>query len=336
MLKSRYKTSCGRCRKNGIIKIPEALFKKAEAIAIEALRMYQEARASRSEDPRGSASSILTDQDMPYGLLGIGSLYVTVRPLPDAGGWFVAPSLIEIHPGTARHPISLSWLRYVLRHELRHFIQFSLGQRGRFLKIVQDRDIKYLAQFGRWGKPKETRGMPPRKARGKSTEAQVFGGAAQGVPWEHAVRDIEFQTRLADEVELYADSVASGDYTPEDALRKLVDTPSFRVWREHAPEKFRAGMKSAAAEFHAIAAKNAPVKKDWLGRPLTPLREKLQSKIKQKAAGNQALGQVRADFDAHNRPIYRVYTKDGQKTEKYAYTKEKAQALVEKLNRGKA
>jgi hypothetical protein len=226
-------------------------------------------------------------------------------------------------------------LLYVLRHELRHFIQFALGQKDRFFKTVPDRDRKYLVQFGRWGKPKETRGMPPRKARGKSAESQVFGGVAQSVPWEHAVRDIEFQTRLGDEVELYADSVASGDYTPEDALRKLSNTPSFRVWREHAPEKFRAGMKSAAAEFHAIAAKNAPVKKDWLGRPLTPLREQLQSKIKQKAAGNQALGQSRADFDAHNRPIYRVYTKDGLRTDKYAYTKEKAQALVEKLNRGK-
>jgi hypothetical protein len=270
--------------------------------------------------------------ELPYGLKPIVSaLRVVVKYLPEgAAAWFEAPGTVAIDPHKVRfyedRTISAS-LRETVRHELRHLVQFALGGRGSRLTL----DGATL----RWESSKRARGMPPRKVRGKDELSQVPGGTEYSVPHAHAVRDIEFHTRLGDELEPLADRIRRRTGSVSGAMELVERSLTFLHWKAHAPEKYRHGLKIAAAEF-LKAADEAAAAKEAAHRQLYPQRrprgDELRSALaaavqKKKLGAQQKAVEIRRENDPYGRPAFFVY-RDGKKTTKYAYSKEKAMKLA--------
>ena len=299
-----------RTKKNGLIKLPEPLVEATCKAAIEAWAAYDNLRARggypESTGPVGKAIvSFRSGVELPYGLEPIaGAISVVVKHLPEgAAAWFSYPSSIAIDPHKVRfyedRSISSS-LRETVRHELRHLVQFALGAKG---KETDGADV-----WSRWGSPKHVRGMPPRKVRGKDAMSRVLGGVEYSAPHAHAVRDIEFQTRLGDEVEPLAARIRRRTGSVSGAMELVERSLTFLHWKAHAPEKYRQGLKIAAAEFlkaadEAAAAKEAELRRAYPQRRPRgdELRSALSTAVQKKTSADRAMAKRKAVWEEHRR-----------------------------------
>lgn len=257
-------------RKNGIIRLPDGLLEHTLWGLVESIKRLQRSYdVSYPESPPSSAADPhLKDMRRRQAVLIRGNYTVYGKAVPPlvlaawlsaegqevAGpglwrtGWFDRTYAGEgkYHPligvavafGHMRKPDSVLYdpkIRETVAHELRHLVQYMLDP-----DVVID-----------WS---TTRGGPPRAATSKriSKRQGLPAQDSSAEPDEHAAytryvtSDIEFQPHLAALVERLC---RKRDHTTTTAslMKEALASPSLEQWRQHAPEKWRAAVKTIAA-----------------------------------------------------------------------------------------
>jgi hypothetical protein len=220
-------------RANGLIEVPKAWEDEVVREVLQANAAYIEKRNLLRKQKRklssASAEALVFLQDAGPGKYNLkpGMLMVSLVPIekgvasfrstPAGGILKFDPNKIEMEEGGR----PTAELREVVRHELRHYIQYLMT--ARTVSSTEEAHDKFISV-------KSSHGMPKRKARNWQAESATA----------HALRDEEFHTWLGEEVEYLASIMdRNPDYKAKNAMADLMKSEPFRIWRAQAPEKFK-------------------------------------------------------------------------------------------------
>jgi hypothetical protein len=281
---AKKKLDARKARVNGLIKVPSEWTALSVIAAQEAYEAYlKQVRSGRfTEDTAEGASEVVWEGYFDD-ISGLGTAYgvpwqglrIVVKLIPALGlfehNWYRSPT-IYLNPEVFDKELFVT-----IEHELRHYVQYLLGLKGtqygqpthilaytgeegpqpRLIQTLPS-DMGISVAYKQW--VSSPRGLPKRSARA-SKGVGAFGGSRTGseTDLDHALRDIEYQTRLADEIVEVTER--AGKYLrqyKENALPRMMaavsSSPTFRHWRDHAPEKLRLGLSAAYVEFDKALA----------------------------------------------------------------------------------
>jgi hypothetical protein len=265
---AKKKLDARKARVNGLIKVPPEWTAASVLSALEAYAEYLKKVESGTrtletasgfrdvvrQDFYGNPSEFPTAYGVPW-----QTLRIVVRSIPDLGFFTLVGTsgrpVLNLSP-TVFADEDLLWDTVV--HELRHYVQYLLGLRGTEISSGSKLLDSSLARaaYKQW--VSSPRGLPKRSARA-SKGVSAFGSEEADDDLDHALRDIEYQTRLADEIENV--KRRAWEYLrqhKENALPRMMDavssSPTFQHWKKHAPEKFKLALSAAYVEFDKALA----------------------------------------------------------------------------------